>query len=139
MLESISAELTWSNRFGQAALAECEHCVTFDDFALYALPRPLLEYAREAFVVGFVTGRWSLRERWRKWGIAALVGGASFEAYQCITAPVIRVIAKDDLGFSMVRFVLLSEIENTAPLFIELSSCRKPSGSTVNAYFLSSF
>lgn len=66
----------------------CEHCTTFYDFVLYALPRPLLEYAREAAVVGVVTIRGSVRERWRPWGLGILGLSAALEAYLLMTANV---------------------------------------------------
>jgi hypothetical protein len=38
--------------FGHEALATCEYCHSFGDFALYAFPGPLLEYIREIAFVG---------------------------------------------------------------------------------------
>ncbi|TFY74365.1 hypothetical protein EWM64_g9646 [Hericium alpestre] len=42
-------------RFGQDTLQTCAHCHTHSDFQQYALPRSLLEYLREAAVVGVLT------------------------------------------------------------------------------------
>jgi hypothetical protein len=39
-------------RFGHNVIATCTYCQSFDDFALYALPRPLLAYAREMAFIG---------------------------------------------------------------------------------------
>lgn len=39
-------------RFGHNVLATCTYCKSFDDFALYALPRPLLAYIREIAFMG---------------------------------------------------------------------------------------
>lgn len=66
-------------------MEECEHCATFYDYVLYALPRPLLEYTREAVIVGVVTIRGSVRERWRPWGLGILGLSAALEAYFLMT------------------------------------------------------
>jgi len=39
-------------RFGHNVLVACTYCQSFDDFALYALPRPLLAYIREIAFIG---------------------------------------------------------------------------------------
>jgi hypothetical protein len=39
-------------RFGHNVVATCAYCQSFDDFALYALPRPLLAYIREMAFIG---------------------------------------------------------------------------------------
>lgn len=39
-------------RFGHNVLATCTYCHSFDDFALYALPRPVLSYIREIAFIG---------------------------------------------------------------------------------------
>jgi len=39
-------------RFGHHVLTTCSYCQSFDDFALYAFPGPLLEYIREIAFVG---------------------------------------------------------------------------------------
>ena len=89
-------------RFGHNAVAECEHCSTFYDYALYALPRPLLEYVREAAFVGLVTIRGSVRERWRLWGLGVLVGCALLEGYLVLTMNV--TVSKDEKT-AMVRSI----------------------------------
>lgn len=38
--------------FGHDAIAQCEWCSSFEDFALYSLPAVLLGYLREAGVIG---------------------------------------------------------------------------------------
>ncbi|KZT70412.1 hypothetical protein DAEQUDRAFT_744676 [Daedalea quercina L-15889] len=61
---------------------------TFDDYALYALPRALAEYIREVAVVGVLTIRGSGRERWRTYAVGALACGAVVEAYWVATATI---------------------------------------------------
>lgn len=39
-------------RFGHNVLTTCTYCQSFEDFALYALPRPILSYIREIAFVG---------------------------------------------------------------------------------------
>ncbi|OBZ77475.1 hypothetical protein A0H81_02705 [Grifola frondosa] len=75
-------------RFGQTALQDCEHCVTFDEYALFALPRALLGYVREAAVLGLITIKGSGRERWRTYAIGALVCTAVMEGYWITTVPI---------------------------------------------------
>ncbi|KAH9943561.1 hypothetical protein B0H21DRAFT_892786 [Amylocystis lapponica] len=75
-------------RFGQAVVQDCEHCKTFDEYALFALPRALLEYIREACVLGLLTVTGSGRERWRVHTIGALVCVAVLEGYSIATATI---------------------------------------------------
>ncbi|TFK49295.1 hypothetical protein OE88DRAFT_1662754 [Heliocybe sulcata] len=75
-------------RFGQTVMQTCDYCHTPSEYALHALPTPLLEYLREAAVAGLVTIRGSFRERWRKWGVGALVVTAVVEAYWILTVEV---------------------------------------------------
>lgn len=82
-------------RFGQALIQDCEYCRTFDEFALHALPRPLLQYARTAALVGLLTANGSYRARWRSWGIWALILAAGTEVYWIATVP-IKITAKGD-------------------------------------------
>ncbi|KAG5652502.1 hypothetical protein H0H81_004815 [Sphagnurus paluster] len=42
-------------RFGHNVLATCTYCQSFEDFAMYALPRPLISYIREIAFVGLIT------------------------------------------------------------------------------------
>lgn len=75
-------------RFGQAVLQECEHCKTFDDYALFALPRALAEYVCEVAIIGLLTIHGTGRERWRTYIVGALICAAVTEAYWLITATV---------------------------------------------------
>ncbi|KAK7035463.1 hypothetical protein VNI00_011756 [Paramarasmius palmivorus] len=68
-------------RFGHDALATCEYCSVYTDFALYALPGPLLAYLREATLVGFITVKGSRLEHHRTFGIGALVAAGAAECY----------------------------------------------------------
>jgi len=88
-------------RFGQSVLQDCEYCHTYDEYALYALPRPLLEYVRETAVVGFLTINGSHKERWRTAAIGAIVCAAVAEGYWVSTAQV--KISRSGLGVVMVR------------------------------------
>ena len=88
-------------RFGQSVLQDCEYCHAYDEYALYALPRPLLEYIRETAVVGILTISGSYKERWRTLAIGAIVCAAVAEGYWVST---VRIqIPKDGMGVVMVR------------------------------------
>ena len=91
-------------RYGHDAVASCEYCSNFEDFIMYAFPGPFLEYVLEAFVVGFVTTRASGRDRWRKWGVGALVAAALKEVYIAMVFP---IDAKSMTSFGpMVRLIV---------------------------------
>lgn len=75
-------------RFGHTVLQECEHCKTFDDYALFALPRALREYVREAVLVGLLTVTGSMRERWRIYAMGALAAAAVAEGYFILTSSI---------------------------------------------------
>ena len=93
--------LTSLCRFGQTVLQDCEYCTTYDEFALYALPGPLLQYIREVAFLGLLTINGSHRERWRTYVVAGIVGAAVMEGYTILTYA-IRV-PKTGLGVFMVR------------------------------------
>ncbi|KAG5353433.1 hypothetical protein J132_11256 [Termitomyces sp. J132] len=44
-------------RFGHNVITTCSYCNSFQDFALYFLPRPIMSYLREAAFVGLTTTR----------------------------------------------------------------------------------
>ncbi|KAK7684958.1 hypothetical protein QCA50_011793 [Cerrena zonata] len=88
-------------RFGQTVLQDCEHCSTFDEYALYALPWTVLGYIREAATIGALTIQGSGRERWRTYGVAAIVVTAVVEGYWVATATV--RIPRDGLNVYMLH------------------------------------
>ncbi|ETW75771.1 hypothetical protein HETIRDRAFT_240748, partial [Heterobasidion irregulare TC 32-1] len=75
-------------RFGQQTVESCDYCHSLEDFAMIAFPRPLLEYVREAFVVGLLTTRGSGHESRRSLSIALLISLAIGEAYWLYTVPI---------------------------------------------------
>lgn len=68
-------------RFGQDVVQNCNHCHTFGEYALYALPGIVLLYLRQAAVVGLITIRGTHREPWRTHGIGLLLFAAIAEVY----------------------------------------------------------
>ncbi|THH18842.1 hypothetical protein EW146_g2201 [Bondarzewia mesenterica] len=68
---------TFLVRFGQQAVESCEYCQSLNDFAIHSIPRPLLEYVREAFLIGLVTTHGSARERRRMFAVALLACAAA--------------------------------------------------------------
>ncbi|KAI5121131.1 hypothetical protein M0805_002803 [Coniferiporia weirii] len=96
-LQSYEARIAYV-RFGHAVAHGCEHCDSFDDFALYALPRPLFEYVVQAAVVGIVTIRGTGREGWRYRGLGAVVAAALLETYFIMTADM-RISAENKFAF----------------------------------------
>lgn len=68
---------------------------------MIAFPRPLLEYVREAFIVGLLTTRGSGHESRRSLSIALLISLAIGEAYWLYTVP-ISLRENSDIVF-MVR------------------------------------
>ncbi|KAF8875244.1 hypothetical protein BD779DRAFT_1629960 [Infundibulicybe gibba] len=65
-------------RFGHTALATCTYCESPSEFALYALPRPLLEYIREVAIIGLLT---PARTPVRTFGTGVLLAAGLAEAY----------------------------------------------------------
>ena len=87
-------------RFGQSVLQDCEYCHTYDEYALYAIPRPLLSYIRETAVAGLLTISGTHKERWRMYAIGTIVCAAVTEGYWVSTVQV--KIPRDGLGVVMV-------------------------------------
>ncbi|KAH8101782.1 hypothetical protein BXZ70DRAFT_891280 [Cristinia sonorae] len=87
--------------FGQSAMQDCEYCTSYDEFALYALPGPLLEYIRETAFLGLLTITGSHRERWRTYAIAGLVCAAVMEGYTTAVQPI--KIPRNGLGVFMLH------------------------------------
>jgi len=77
-------------RFGHNVLSTCEYCHTYQDYALYALPRPLLSYVREIAVMGVLTLGVSGRAHLRPLGLGALIIAGLAEAYW-LTTSVVRI------------------------------------------------
>jgi len=69
-------------RFGHNVLATCTYCHSFEDFALYALPRPVMSYIREIAFIGLVT------TRRRKAAVTALFSMAVLEFYLLVTVQI---------------------------------------------------
>ena len=79
------------------------HCKTADQYALFALAAPLMQYIREAVFVGLLTVENSGRSRWRTAAVVLLVAAFLAEAYTAATAPV--VIPRDGRSVIMVRYI----------------------------------
>ncbi|KAE9396464.1 hypothetical protein BT96DRAFT_884754 [Gymnopus androsaceus JB14] len=75
-------------RFGHDAIATCEYCSSWDDFALFALPGALWEYLRETLIMGALTLKGTRHSQHRTLGVGALCAAAMFEAYLILTATI---------------------------------------------------
>ena len=75
-------------RFGHNVFLSCEHCQTFEDYALYAFPRPALAYLREIAFVGLLTLEKLNRSHLRPLGVGILVAAFVTETYLLATAPI---------------------------------------------------
>jgi hypothetical protein len=98
-------------RFGQRVIEECTHCRTQDEYAIHAFPRPLLQYVREAAVMGALTIRGSYRSRWRTMSVSVIALAAVLEIYWLLTAPI--EIPRSGTGVIWVRndfFIPLSHL-----------------------------
>ncbi|KDR68364.1 hypothetical protein GALMADRAFT_257008 [Galerina marginata CBS 339.88] len=76
-------------RFGHNVLTTCSYCNSFDDFALYAFPAPLLEYIREIAFVGLLALPKSPAAHFRPLGLGALLAALMAEAYWVLTLQVV--------------------------------------------------
>ncbi|KAI0765416.1 hypothetical protein C8Q74DRAFT_1288215 [Fomes fomentarius] len=86
-------------RFGQTVIQDCEHCTTFDEYAIFAAPRIALGYVKQGIIIGLVTIRGSGHERWRTYAVGLLVGAFIFEGYTLNTTPI--NIPRDGLNVFM--------------------------------------
>jgi len=68
---------------------------------MYALPRPLLEYVREAMVVGVMTFPVTTKQRWRKWAIGLLILSCVVEGYT-LSFTIVH-IPQNGLGVDMLH------------------------------------
>ena len=75
-------------RFGHNVVFTCEHCRTFEDYALYALPRPALAYLCEIALVGLFTLEKMNRSHLRPLAVGILVAAFVTETYLLATAPI---------------------------------------------------
>jgi hypothetical protein len=75
-------------RFGHNVIFTCEHCRTFEDYALYALPRPALAYLREIALIGLFTLEKLNRSHLRPLAVGILVAAFVTETYLLATAPI---------------------------------------------------
>jgi hypothetical protein len=89
-----------SIRYGHDVLHDCTYCSTASDFALFALPYPLLQYLRTAVPVGPLTLKISHKQRWYIPVIGVLAAAAAGEAWWISTVPI--TVNKDQNGV-MVR------------------------------------
>ncbi|PPQ83074.1 hypothetical protein CVT24_012469, partial [Panaeolus cyanescens] len=73
--------------FGHDVVASCSYCHSFEDFALYAFPGPLVQYIREIAFVGLLTLPKSASEHFRPLGLGALLAALLTEFYWTLTVP----------------------------------------------------
>ncbi|KAJ7753787.1 hypothetical protein B0H16DRAFT_1222469, partial [Mycena metata] len=90
---------TYYVRFGHSVVSSCDYCLSFDEFALFALPGALISYLCAAAVIGIVTINTSGRERYRTLAVSAVAGAFVLEAYYIITVPI--ELPKDDTSVFM--------------------------------------
>ncbi|KAJ7249468.1 hypothetical protein C8J57DRAFT_1136754, partial [Mycena rebaudengoi] len=79
---------TYYIRFGHSVVSNCDYCLSFEEFAMFALPRTLISYIWECAVTGLVTISGSGRERYRTLAVAAVAGAFCFEAYWISTVAI---------------------------------------------------
>ncbi|KAH6917696.1 hypothetical protein BKA70DRAFT_1091351 [Coprinopsis sp. MPI-PUGE-AT-0042] len=76
-------------RFGHDVVASCDYCRTYTDYALLALPRPLLSYIREMAFMGAMTLPNSSKSHLRSLSLATLMLAAAAEAYWTLAMPIV--------------------------------------------------
>ncbi|CAK5272780.1 unnamed protein product [Mycena citricolor] len=79
---------TFYVRFGHEVVSACDYCRTFDEFALFALPKILAVYIYAAATIGIVTIVGSGHERFRTLAVSAIGGAFCFEIYYIATVAV---------------------------------------------------
>ncbi|EJD54844.1 hypothetical protein AURDEDRAFT_110298 [Auricularia subglabra TFB-10046 SS5] len=88
-------------RLGHATIQGCEHCATPDEYQLVALPRPVLEFVREALFAGLLTSRALHKRHWRPWAVGVLAVFLLFERY--VLATIHIKLPSHGLGVTMVH------------------------------------
>lgn len=83
----IIPQLTW-DRFGHEAIATCEYCTSWSDFALFVFPGALWDYLREILLIGALTLKGTRHSQHRTLGVGALCVAALFEAYLVLTVTI---------------------------------------------------
>lgn len=131
-------------RFGHNVLFSCEHCQTFEDYALFAFPRPALAYLREIAFVGLLTLEKLNRSHLRPLGVGILVAAFVTETYLLATAPtsITSVRAEDTYmvrGRTYCKLVLTSNIHSgTTSSYSIAAFCSSSSPSALPSCRLSS-
>ncbi|KAF8911710.1 hypothetical protein CPB85DRAFT_1220714 [Mucidula mucida] len=114
-------------RFGHEAVATCEYCHSYTDFAFHSLPSAAMAYVREVAVVGLVTIRGSGREHLRVVGISALAAIAVLEVYFRSSA-VIQIKEGDNVFMWSDRLAIFRALLFIVlPLAIDFLPPRAPS------------
>ena len=70
-------------------MQDCDYCRRWDQYAMFAAPRPLLQYIREAIVLGLLTTTDSHHADWRSTAIGMLGTAVFFEGSQLITVHIV--------------------------------------------------
>ncbi|KAJ6572118.1 hypothetical protein B0H19DRAFT_936254 [Mycena capillaripes] len=96
---------TYYVRFGHSVVSTCDYCLSFQEFAMFALPGALLSYIWATAVIGIVTINNSGHERYRTLAVAAVAGAFCVEAYYISTVTI--EIPKDDKPVFMWHDTLL--------------------------------
>ncbi|KIO20979.1 hypothetical protein M407DRAFT_80929 [Tulasnella calospora MUT 4182] len=79
---------TYYIRFGHEAIVTCTHCRTLYDYLLVHCSKVSLEYIRLAGLVTIMTVTGSGKMKWRKWGLAAVIGAFAAEMWTIATVEV---------------------------------------------------
>ncbi|KAG8971965.1 hypothetical protein FRC05_010500 [Tulasnella sp. 425] len=79
---------TYYIRFGHEAIVTCTHCRTLYDYLLVHLAKVSLEYIRLTGLIAVMTVAGSGKQRWRRWGLAAVIGAFAAEMWTVATVEV---------------------------------------------------
>ena len=111
-------ESSFATRFGQTVIQDCEHCTTFDEYAIYTGPRMALGYIRECAMAGLMTIRGSGHERWRTYAVGVVVGAFILEGYTLTTTPL--RIPRNGMNVFMVslQFFLICARNGRVPMLV---------------------
>ncbi|KIY71370.1 hypothetical protein CYLTODRAFT_369495 [Cylindrobasidium torrendii FP15055 ss-10] len=124
-LSSLEARLVFV-RFGEDVLAHCDWCHSNTDFVMYALPKALWAYIREAAIVGWLTRKGTNLSAWRSTALCVLLGAAGAEAYVRATV-VIEIKGDSEVSMwndnlELARIALFALL----PLVVEFALPRIP-------------
>ncbi len=126
-LQSFDAR-TFYIRFGHEAVVTCTHCRSLLDYLFFHISKVSLAYVRAALLITVMTIKGSGKRKWRRWGLAAIIGAWLYEVWTMMNSSI--TIPRNGYDCEMVCVFLLSlSYTETFSSFMMASGCTGKSSS----------